>query len=99
MRQKKIFVLVGHPDSESLSGELATHYVYGAEEAGHEVRRTNLGQLQFDPILHKAYKEIQPLEPDLLKIQEDIKWAGLSSETRRMRYGRRFFGSRESEFA
>jgi len=75
MRQKKIFVLVGHPDSESLSGELATHYVYGAEEAGHEVRRTNLGQLQFDPILHKAYKEIQPLEPDLLKIQEDIKWA------------------------
>lgn len=71
----KIFVLVGHPDSQSLSAELATHYVYGAEEADHEVRRTNLGELSFDPILHKAYKEIQALEPDLVKVQEDIKWA------------------------
>ncbi len=74
-KQKKIFVLVGHPDSRSLSADLATSYVYGAEEAGHEVRRTNLGELTFDPILHKGYKEIQALEPDLLKIQEDIKWA------------------------
>ncbi len=75
MEKKKIFVLVGHPDSESLSSHFATSYAYGAEEAGYEVRRTNLGQLLFDPILHKGYKEMQPLEPDLLKIQEDIRWA------------------------
>lgn len=75
MQKKKIFVLVGHPDSESLSSEFATTYAYGAEEAGHEVRRTNLGELSFDPILHKGYKILQELEPDLVKLQEDIKWA------------------------
>ncbi|MDO8620266.1 MAG: NAD(P)H-dependent oxidoreductase [bacterium] len=75
MKKRKIFVLVGHPNRDSLSYTLATSYVYGAEERGHEVRRANLGDLTFDPILHKAYKAIQPLEPDLLKLQEDIKWA------------------------
>ena len=72
---KKIFVLVGHPDAETMSGALAAAYVEGAKSAGHEVRRTNIGDLAFDPILHKGYKVIQPLEPDLLKAQEDIKWA------------------------
>lgn len=75
MIKKKIFVLVGHPDRKSLSADFATSYVYGAEEAGHTVRRTNLGELSFDPILHKAYKEKQELETDLIKVQEDIKWA------------------------
>ena len=74
-KRKRIFVLVGHPDSDSLSAEFATGYVHGAEEAGHEVRRTNLGELAFDPILHRGYKKEQPLEPDLLKLQEDIRWA------------------------
>jgi putative NADPH-quinone reductase len=69
---KKIFILVGHPDSESLSAQLATSYADGAVEAGYEVRRTNLGELSFDPILHKGYREMQALEPDLLRLQEDI---------------------------
>ncbi|OGL87452.1 hypothetical protein A3I40_02625 [Candidatus Uhrbacteria bacterium RIFCSPLOWO2_02_FULL_48_12] len=74
MKKKKVFVLVGHPDNESLSAKFATSYVHGAEEAGHDVRRTNLGELSFDPILHRGYKAQQPLEPDLLTMQEDILW-------------------------
>jgi NAD(P)H dehydrogenase (quinone) len=73
---KKIFILMGNPDAEgTLSNQIADVYENEAKAAGHEVRRTNLGDLSFDPILHKGYKVIQPLEPDLLKVQEDMKWA------------------------
>ena len=72
---KKIFILCGHPDSESMAGYLAGAYEKGARDTGHEVRRTNIGNLQFDPILHKGYKVIQELEPDLIKVQENMKWA------------------------
>lgn len=72
---KKIFILCGHPDANSMAGYLAGAYEKGAHDSGHEVRRVNLGDLQFDPILHKGYKEIQALEPDLVKVQENIRWA------------------------
>jgi len=54
---------------------MADHYQAGAEDGGHEVWRINLGELNFDPILHKGYKEIQELEPDLKMVQEKITWA------------------------
>ena len=71
---KKIFILLGHSDKETFSGSIADNYERGAKEAGHEVHRLNIGELQFDPILHKGYKEIQKLEPDLLKIQDEWNW-------------------------
>lgn len=75
MGKKKIFILLGHSDTETFSGALTDSYEKGAREAGHDVRRTNLGETSFDLILHKGYKEIQELEPDLIKIQKDINWA------------------------
>ncbi|HZS42836.1 MAG TPA: NAD(P)H-dependent oxidoreductase [Candidatus Paceibacterota bacterium] len=71
----KIFILQGNPDNESFCGSFATAYEEGAKSAGHEVRRMNIGEMQFDPILHKGYKVIQALEPDLLQVQEEMKWA------------------------
>lgn len=67
---------MGNPDKEgTLSNEVADSYEREASTAGHEVRRTNIGDLSFDPILHKGYKTIQELEPDLKQVQEDMKWA------------------------
>ncbi|MBI2047931.1 MAG: NAD(P)H-dependent oxidoreductase [Parcubacteria group bacterium] len=76
MKPKKIFILSGHPDAgETLSRSIVEAYARGARENFHEVRVTHIGELRFDPILHKGYKEIQTLEPDLVKTQESMKWA------------------------
>lgn len=74
MKKKNIFILLGHPDSDSFNNTLADEYERGAEEAGHEVRRMNLGEMQFDPILHHGYRIIQEYEPDLLAFQENVRW-------------------------
>lgn len=73
MATKKIVIICGHPDKESFTGSMLDRYQAAAEDAGHEVRRFNLGELQFDPILHKGYKEIQHLEPDLLTLQQAMR--------------------------
>ncbi|HEY0908046.1 MAG TPA: NAD(P)H-dependent oxidoreductase [Candidatus Paceibacterota bacterium] len=75
MAPKKVFILVGHPNKETLSGHIADTYEVAAKSAGHEVRRMNIGDLSFDPILHMGYKAIQALEPDLKTVQENVKWA------------------------
>lgn len=72
---KKILVILGHPDKNSFNGAIARTYIKSAKQAGHQVESAYLGELKFDPILHKGYKEIQKLEPDLLKMQEKIQWA------------------------
>ena len=72
---KKIFILLGHSNNEdTFNKSLADAYEKGAKEGGHEVRRVNLGDMTFDPVLHKGYKVRQELEPDLLMFQENIKW-------------------------
>lgn len=73
-KKKKIFIFLGHPDKDSFNCTLADEYQRGAEVAGHEVRRVNISDMQFDPILHNGYRLIQELEPDLLSFQEDMRW-------------------------
>jgi putative NADPH-quinone reductase len=72
---QRILIVNGHPDAASFGGLLADRYAQGATAAGAEVRRVNLRDLDFDPILHAGYKTIQPLEPDLVAVQQDVLWA------------------------
>lgn len=72
---KKILVVMGHHRRESYCNALADAYENGAREAGADIERLNVVDLEFDPILRevKAYK--QPLEPDLERAQQLIQWA------------------------
>ncbi|HEV3245312.1 MAG TPA: NAD(P)H-dependent oxidoreductase [Candidatus Paceibacterota bacterium] len=74
MQPKKIFLLLGHPDKSGMCGKLADTYEAGAHEGGHEVQRLNLGEMQFDPILHQGYRALQQLEPDLKRFEELMTW-------------------------
>lgn len=71
----KVFVLLGHTDRDTFSGAIADTYERAARTAGHEVRRQNIGEMDFDPVLHHGYKTIQELEPDLHTFKDNIAWA------------------------
>lgn len=73
--KKKILVILGHPDSESLCGALAGAYIESAKATDSEIRELQLGDLKFDPTLWKGYNRIQELEPDLVRAQELIQWS------------------------
>ncbi|HTR18788.1 MAG TPA: NAD(P)H-dependent oxidoreductase [Candidatus Paceibacterota bacterium] len=75
MPPKKIFLLLGHPDRSGLCGALADAYEQAAKEGRHDVQRLNIGEMQFDPVLHLGYRAIQDLEPDLKRFQELVHWA------------------------
>ena len=72
---KRVLVIFGHPTTDSLCGALANAYIVAAEKAGHQVRRINLAELSFDPLLRHGYAEPQELEPDLRNAQDQLTWA------------------------
>jgi len=73
--QKRVLVILGHPVVDSLCGALADSYVSSAASSGHAVRRINLAELSFNPLLQHGYAEPQELEPDLVDAQAQIRWA------------------------
>lgn len=72
---KKILIILGHPDSNSLCASLASAYRDSAGQAGADVRELRLGEMGFDPVLWNGYNKIQALEPDLVQAQELVLWA------------------------
>jgi putative NADPH-quinone reductase len=71
---RKIMIVVGHPQHNTLCEALGKAYQGAALAAGHEARLFILADMKFDPILHEGYRKIQSLEPDL-----DAAYESLSS--------------------
>ncbi len=69
---KSILIINGHPDKESLCSALAESYAKGAESSKTNCKLVHLSDLKFDPVLHYGYRKRTELEPDLLRIQNDI---------------------------
>lgn len=72
---KKILVINGHPNVESLNFGMAEAYKKGAEKSGAIVREIVVANLQFNPNLQFGYQKRTELEPDLLDAWEKIQWA------------------------
>ena len=72
---KKIVIINGHPNRESLNFGLAAAYRKGALESNADVREIVISQLKFNPNLESGYQKRTELEPDLLEAWEKLKWA------------------------
>ena len=75
MESKKVLVVLAHPPAGSYGAALAEAYAGQARRDGHEVKLLSLGTLKFDPVLHRSYRAVQPLEPALQAAQAQIRWA------------------------
>lgn len=71
----RCLLILAHPRRDSLCGALLDAYADGARQAGAECRQLILSEMRFDPDVHAASPELQPLEPDLARAQRDIAWA------------------------
>ncbi|MDZ4072371.1 MAG: NAD(P)H-dependent oxidoreductase [Sediminibacterium sp.] len=72
---KKILIINGHPNKESLNFAFAAAYKKGALETNAEVKELVIANLHFNPNLTFGYQKRTELEPDLLHAWEQILWA------------------------
>lgn len=76
MNASRLLLLQGHPDPQGrhLGHELADAYALGAEQAGHEVRRLELAQLDFPLLRSQRDWEAGRLPASLQPAQDAIQW-------------------------
>ncbi len=72
---RKILIINGHPNKESLVSALTAAYRKGAEATDAEIREIVIADLQFNPNLQFGYRKRMEWEPDLVDAWEKIKWA------------------------
>lgn len=71
---KNILLIYGNPKPVGFCHELTKAYEKGAQSLS-SLKVVHIADLQYDPILHHGYDQIQPLEPDLVQLQQNILWA------------------------
>lgn len=69
---KKTLIINGHPDKVSFCFALAESYKKGADSTGADCKLVHLIDLDFNPILTFGYRKVSELEPDLVKMQQEI---------------------------
>ncbi len=72
---KTVLIVNAHPNRESFCHALAESYQAGAKSSNAEVKLINIIDMKFDPILKTANSQSAELEPDILKVQEEISKA------------------------
>jgi NAD(P)H dehydrogenase (quinone) len=73
----RIFMLLGHPAATSFNAALADAYETAALAAGHDVRRQNVGALDFDPGALPSAPSAptgEAMGADLLASQAHLAW-------------------------
>ena len=71
----KTLLINGHPRPGSFCHALADDYAAGARESGSELRRLNLGELDFNLNVDVQHPQLQEREADILRSIEWVKWA------------------------
>lgn len=72
----RILVINGHPDAAPhFLHAAADAYASGALEAGHEVRRIDIGKLDFPILRCERQWQVEAPVPDIAAAQLDILWA------------------------
>jgi putative NADPH-quinone reductase len=77
MTAQRILLIQGHPDglTRHLGHALEDAYAQGAQDAGHEVRRVAVAQLDFPLLRSQQAWEADTLPGSLVQAQADMGWA------------------------
>lgn len=73
----RILIIQGHPDvsRRHFSHALTDEYAKGAQDSGHEVKRIDVGAIDFPLLRTKEDFEKGSPPPSILEAQEAIRWA------------------------